>query len=135
MQHSKRNINNWTSMIIKIPNFISGHRKGPHPPTNTTSMYEKKDNSCKQDILTDISFYIYRFMYRYTVLLYTTCTDELYFCVHNSYKRETHTHTHRHFTLYIWIPLQIYCTTVHILHRETVPVWTQLYTAVQLDTT
>ena len=26
---------------------------------------------------------IYRFMNRYTVLLYTTCTDGLYFCVHN----------------------------------------------------
>ena len=26
---------------------------------------------------------IYIFIYRYSVLLYTTCTDGLYFCVHN----------------------------------------------------
>ena len=35
-------------------------------------------------------------MYRNAVLLsllYKTCTDELYFCVYNSYKRYTHTHT------------------------------------------
>ena len=38
----------------------------------------------------DIDLYIYRFIYRYTVLLYTTCKDELYFCPHNSYNR-THT--------------------------------------------
>ena len=35
----------------------------------------EKDNSCKQDTLTDISLYKYKFMYRYTVLLYTTCTN------------------------------------------------------------
>ena len=32
---------------------------------------------------TDIALYVYRFMYRYTVLLYTTCTDGMYFCVHD----------------------------------------------------
>ena len=30
----------------------------------------EKDNSCKQDTLTDITVCIYRFLYRYTVLLY-----------------------------------------------------------------
>ena len=32
---------------------------------------------------TDIAPYIYRYMYRYTVLLFTTCTDGLHFCLHN----------------------------------------------------
>ena len=74
----------------------------------STSVHEhhiyvlEKDNSCKQDTLTDISVYIYRLLYRYTVLLYKTCTDELYFCVHNSYKRDTHTHTHTDIALYIY---------------------------------
>jgi hypothetical protein len=26
---------------VKIPNFLSGRRKGPRASTNTTSMYEK----------------------------------------------------------------------------------------------
>ena len=30
---------------------------------------------------TNIALYVYRFMYRYNVILYTTCKDELYFCV------------------------------------------------------
>ena len=109
----------------KIPNFLSGHRKGPRPSTNTTSMYEKRTThvtrtysqtyrfiyiDSRTDILyyytqlvlmnctsvytthingihththTDIALYIYRFLYRYTVLLYTSCTDGLYLCVHN----------------------------------------------------
>ena len=34
---------------------------------------------------TDSALYIYRirFLYRYTVLLYTASVDELYFCEHN----------------------------------------------------
>ena len=40
--------------------------------------------------LRDTALYIYRFMNRYTVLLYKTCTDEMYFYVHNSYKQDTH---------------------------------------------
>jgi hypothetical protein len=28
-----------------------------------------------------------------TYILDTTCTDVVYFCVHNSYKQDTHTHT------------------------------------------
>ena len=32
----------------------------------------------------DIALYIYRFMNRYTVLLYTSCTDWLYFCLHDT---------------------------------------------------
>ena len=45
-------------------------------------------------------------MYRYTVLLYTTCKDELYFCEHNSYKQDTHTN----------IALYIYRFTTGILY-------------------
>ena len=96
-------------MLKKIPKFLSGHRKGPRPSTNTTSMYQKRTTHvnrthsriyrfiyidycrlllCTQLILmghthTDIALYIYRFMQRYTVLLYTSCTDGLYLCVHN----------------------------------------------------
>ena len=38
----------------------------------------------------------YRFVYRYTVLMYTTCTDGLYFCLHNCtllYNLTLNTHT------------------------------------------
>ena len=73
----------------------------------------EKDNSCKQDILTDISVYIYRLLYRYTVLLYKTCTDELYFCLHNSYKRDTHTHTHTDIALYIYRFMQRYTVLLY----------------------
>ena len=48
----------------------------------------------------------YRFIYidscTDTVLLYTTCSYELYFCVQNSYKQDAHTHTRTlHFIYYI----------------------------------
>ena len=53
-------------------------------------------------------------MYRYTVLLYTTCTDELYFCVNNSYKRDNHTHTN--IVLYINIFMyRYYCTQLEYM--------------------
>ena len=58
-------------------------------PERTTSLFY----SYKQDTHTDIAHYIFRFMYRYTVLLYTTCKFELYFCEHNSHKKSTHKHT------------------------------------------
>ena len=29
----------------------------------------------------DITLYTYKCMYRYTLLVYTTCTDDLYICV------------------------------------------------------
>ena len=58
-------------------------------PERPTSLFY----SYKQDTHTDIALYIFRFMYRYTVLLYTTCKDELYFCEHNSYTPDTHKHT------------------------------------------
>ena len=53
----------------------------------------------------DIALYVYRLMYRYTVQLYTSCTDELYFCLHNSYKQETHTQT-LHFIYRLMYPEQ-----------------------------
>jgi hypothetical protein len=42
-------------------------------------------NSYKRDTHahTDIALYIHRFLYRYIVLVYTSCTDGLYLCVHN----------------------------------------------------
>ena len=83
-----------TSQLKKFQ--ISGHRKGPRPSTNTTSMYEKSKTHVNRTYSRTYWFNIYRFTYRYTVLLYTTCTDELFVCVHNSYKRDTHTHTHTH---------------------------------------
>ena len=49
-------------------------------------------------------------MYRYTVLLFTTCTDELYLCVHNLYKRNTHTLTHTDTAFYIYLDS---CTYIH----------------------
>ena len=50
----------------------------------------------------DIAHYMYIFMY-------TTCTDELYFCVHNSYKRDTHIHM----VIGLYIYGFIYIYTVH----------------------
>jgi hypothetical protein len=70
----------------------------------------------------------YRFIYidsrTDTVLLYTTCTYELYFCVHNSYKQDAHTHTD--IALYILYRF-LYRYTVHILYRWTVLLCTLLY--------
>jgi hypothetical protein len=87
---------------------------------------KKKDNSCKQDILTDISVYIYRFTFRYTVLLYTTCTDELYICVHNSYKQDTHTHTD--ISLYKYRFLYRYTVLhLHLVQMECTCVYTTAY--------
>jgi hypothetical protein len=56
------------------------------------------DNTdCIQDTLT-----IYIDSCTDTVLLYTTCSYELYFCVQNSYKQDAHTHTRTlHFIYYI----------------------------------
>ena len=73
----------------KRTNLLSGHRKGPWP------LFGPKQNVYKQRFLfcprpsifnrthkhRDITIYI--FMYRYTILLYTTCTDGRYFCVHS----------------------------------------------------
>ena len=115
---------------------ISGHRKGPRPSTNTTSMYEKSKTHVNRTYSRTYWFNIYRFTYRYTVLLYTTCTDELFVCVHNSYKRDTHTHTHTHthkhthtdIALYIYRFMYRYtvllyttvhwCTTCHYINRH-----------------
>jgi hypothetical protein len=44
-------------------------------------IYEKKTTHIKRTH-TDKAFYTYRFVYRYTVLLDTTCTGGLHFCVH-----------------------------------------------------
>jgi hypothetical protein len=46
----------------------------------------------------DIALYMFRFMY-------TNCTDELYFCVHTSYIRDTHTHMEIALYIYIYIVL------------------------------
>ena len=138
-------INSWT-YLLRIYSFV---HLGPHPfylperwekiQQHSCQPYRKKSQisfperptsliySYKQDTHTDIALYIYRFMYRYTVLLYTTCTDELYFCVHNSYKRDTHTHTD--ITLYIY----------RFLYRYTVLLYTSctdgLYFCVHCCTT
>ena len=78
--------------------------------------------SHKQDTHTDI-IHIFRCMYRYTVLLYNTCKDKLYFCEHNSYKRDTHIHTD--ITIYITIHVQIYCT--QLLLTDCTPVYTTVH--------
>ena len=62
-------------------------------PFRTTERTTSDFYSYKQDTHTDIAHYIFIFMYRYTVLLYTTCKYELYFCEHNSHKQSTHKHT------------------------------------------
>jgi hypothetical protein len=54
-------------------------------PERTTSLFY----SYKQDTHTDIAHYIFRFMFRYTALLYANCEYELYFCEHNSHKQST----------------------------------------------
>ena len=53
----------------------------PHVQIHCTSVYPTHINGTHTDIALYIN--IYRFMYRYTVPLYTTCTDRLYFCVRN----------------------------------------------------
>jgi len=34
----------YTRCYNKIQNLLSGHRKGPHPSMNTTSMYETRES-------------------------------------------------------------------------------------------
>ena len=81
---------------------------------------------------TDIALYIYRFMYRYTVLLYTTCTDGLYFSVQNCallYNLTLPTYTHLWCTHCAWIS----CTDVHLyfspvsVHSGTLLLCTQVH--------
>ena len=84
-----------------MQNFLSGHRKGPRPSTNTTSMYEKRTTH-----VTRTYSKTYRFIYidsRTDILYYYTqldtetghthtrtfhfiyidsCTDILYYCTH-----------------------------------------------------
>ena len=120
----------WRMRQNKKFQILSGHRKGPRPSTNTTSMYEKRTTHVTRTYSQTYRF-IYRFTYRYTVLLYTSCTDELYFCVHNSYKRDTHTNTRTLHFIHI-----DYCTD--ILHYCTQLVQmdcTSLYTTVHCLTT
>ena len=78
-------------------------------------------------------------MYRCTVLLYTICTDELYFCAHNSYKRDTHTWKLHFIYLYSCSDTPHYCTQLVQMDCtsvcKTVLLSVQLYTALQLDTT
>ena len=71
-------------IVLKNPKFPF---LTPNRPTSIFYSYN-------QDTHTDIALYIYRFTYRNTVLLYTTCTDVLYFCEHNSHKLDTHAHRH-----------------------------------------
>ena len=62
------------------------------------------------------SLVLYRFLYRYTVLLYTSCTDGLYFCVH--YCTTWHyLNIHLWCTHYAWISctaVRLYCSPVSV---------------------
>ena len=71
------------------------------------------------------TLYIHRFMYRYTVLLYTNCTyyglyTSVYACA--QYWTTFHYHTHLWCTHYAWISwtaLHLFCSpvTVHLYFR------------------
>jgi hypothetical protein len=83
-------------------------------------MYENKDNSCELDILTDISVYIYRFTYRYTIHNYTqlvlmNCTS-----VYTTYINGTHTLSHTRTFHFIYIDsstdIVYYCT--HLVQMD-----------------
>jgi hypothetical protein len=80
---------------------------------------------------------LWQFTYRYTVLLYTTCTDELYVCVHNSYKQDIHyMRTHMDIALYIYrflyrhTVLLYYCT--HLVKMNSTFVYTTSPVSVRL---
>ena len=49
---------------------------------NCTSVYTTHINGIHTRTLHFIYIYVYRFLYRYIILLYRSCTDGLYFCVH-----------------------------------------------------
>jgi hypothetical protein len=106
-------------------------------PLPSSSVYTTHINGTHT---TDISLYIYRFLYRYTVLLYTSCTDGLYLCVHNCTLLYDYLNIRLWCTHYAWISytavrlycspfsvhsgpvllcIQLQCTTVHAL----VPSW------------
>ena len=92
-------------------------------PSQLPVSHEGLVYSYKQDTLTDIALYIFRFMYRYTVLLHTTCKDELYFCEHNSYKQDTHTDIALYifrfmyrYTVLLYTTCKLNCTSVNTTH-------------------
>ena len=101
----------WYYNSFKNPNFISGHRKGPRPSqTQHTDVNRTHSRT-------------YRFIYidsrTDTVLLYTSCTDGLYFCVH--YCTTWHyLNIHLWCTHYAWIS----CTAVQLYYS---PVSVRLY--------
>ena len=86
-------------MPKSIQNLLSGLRKGPWRFFLPQKLF-LLDGSLflTRDLFTNRTdthiLYIYRFFCRYTVPPYTTCTDAMYFCVHNSYKGDTQTHTY-----------------------------------------
>ena len=69
-----------------------------------------------------MALYVYRFMYRNTVLLYTTYTDVLYFCEHNTHINWTHMHTDIAFYayrfMYRFTDLHYLLTDSHSIHTD-----------------
>ena len=102
-------LRNWAHLPFKNSKFPF---RTPERPTSVHEhhIYEwEKDNSCKQDTLTDITVYIYRFLYRYTVLLYWWTVLLFTQLIYTG-----HTNTHTDTALYIY----------NFMHRYTVLLYT-----------
>ena len=68
-------------------------------------------NSYKRDTHMDISLYKYRFLYRYTVLIFTSCTDGVYLCVRNCTLLHNLTLPKHRIVVHTLCSDQLYCCT------------------------
>ena len=112
------------SQANKIPNFISGNRKGPRPSTNTTSMYEKRTTH----VIRTYS-QTYRFIYilsctdilhYYTQLVVMNCTS-----VFTTHIDGTHTRTFHFIYIDSSTDILYYCT--HLVQTDSTFVYTTVH--------
>ena len=103
---------------LQIPNFLSGHRKGPRP------FSKRKDFLTPTYFLMNFLLQInFSFLWHHSRTHSQTLHISIYIFMYTGWK-----HTHGHCTVCVYIMVQIYCTTVHNLSLWTVLRCTQLNT-------
>ena len=131
-------------MEIDIKFQISGHRKGPRPSTNTTSMYEKSNVNRAYsrtywfiyiDSHTDILYYYTQLVLMNSTSVYTihinrihthtdiafyidSCTYILYYCTHLVQMDSTFVYTTVHIRLYCkFVPTNASPSKITLMNR------------------
>ena len=111
---------------------IEKNSKSFRTPERPTSVHKRhiyvweKDNSCKQDTLMDISVYIYRFMYRYTEILYITLLMNCTY-VYTTHINGTHTRTLH--SIYIDSCTNMLNNCTHLLQMDCICVYTTVHSS------